>query len=110
MTALRNIRPADIPKISEIVLDVRAKPYILDLSPLSGELESQLVLGDTVMSGGVLDLDFIEELRLRRWARENYVPVPDREQTWHPIVHEEMVKKDKEGDISPVSYSHRWNQ
>jgi hypothetical protein len=49
------------------------------------------------MTSGVLaDVDFIEELRLRRWARENYVPPDQREQSWHPIVHEEMEKKDLE--------------
>ena len=50
------------------------------------------------MSSGVLelDLDLIEELRLRRWARENYVPPENRQRTWHPIVHEEMHKKDNE--------------
>ena len=47
-------------------------------------------------SGGVMDLDFIEELRLRRWARENYVPSSRRQVNWHPIVHEEMEKKDLE--------------
>jgi hypothetical protein len=41
-------------------------------------------------------LDFIEELRLRRWARENYVPSGRRQGNWHPIVHEEMEKKDLE--------------
>ena len=44
------------------------------------------------------ELDFIEELRLRRWARENYVSPDLRKQTWHPVVHEEMEKKDLEGD------------
>jgi hypothetical protein len=43
------------------------------------------------------DLDFIEELRLRRWARENYVPRTRRQESWHPIVHQEMEKKDLEG-------------
>ena len=42
------------------------------------------------------ELDFIEELRLRRWAREHYVPPSQRKQTWHPVVHEEMEKKDRE--------------
>ena len=62
------------------------------------------------MSSGVMEVDFIEELRLRRWARENYVPGPQREQNWHPIVHEEMEKKDNEADFTSVSNSHRWNQ
>jgi hypothetical protein len=42
------------------------------------------------------ELDFIEELRLRRWARENYVSPSERQQSWHPIVHDEMMKKDLE--------------
>jgi hypothetical protein len=47
------------------------------------------------------DLDFIEELRLRRWARENYVPREEREDSWHPIVHQEMEKKDLETSATP---------
>jgi hypothetical protein len=42
------------------------------------------------------DLDVIEELRLRRWARENYVPTPERDTTWHPIILDEMTRKDGE--------------
>jgi len=42
------------------------------------------------------DIDFIEELRLRRWARENYVPVAERPRDLHPIVREEMSRKDEE--------------
>jgi hypothetical protein len=47
-------------------------------------------------SGVGSELDFIEELRLRRWARENYVPRGQRQTSWHPVVHEEMEKKDVE--------------
>jgi len=53
----------------------------------------------------VAELDFIEELRLRRWARENYVPPESREQTWHPVVHEEMEKKDTEAGLVLVASS-----
>ena len=42
------------------------------------------------------EVDFIEELRLRRWARENYVPRDRREGSWHPVVHDEMTRKDDE--------------
>jgi hypothetical protein len=42
------------------------------------------------------ELDLIEELRMRRWARENYVPTVKRESTWHPVIHDEMVRKDRE--------------
>ena len=59
------------------------------------------------MSSGVmeLDLDLIEELRLRRWARENYVPPENRQRTWHPVVHEEMNKKDTEKGAPYLSKS-----
>ena len=42
------------------------------------------------------EVDFIEELRLRRWARENYVPSPQRDTAWHPIILDEMRRKDGE--------------
>lgn len=48
------------------------------------------------MSHGVLEMDLIEELRLRRWARENYVPPERRDRTWHPVIQDEMKKKDGE--------------
>ena len=42
------------------------------------------------------EVDFIEELRLRRWARENYVPHGQRELSWHPVILDEMGRKDVE--------------
>jgi len=42
------------------------------------------------------ELDFIEELRLRRWARENYVPEELRQMSWHPVILDEMSRKDIE--------------
>ena len=39
----------------------------------------------------------IAELRLRRWARENYVPEHLRDtESWHPVVLDEMQRKDDE--------------
>ena len=61
------------------------------------------------MSSSVLDLDIVEELRMRRWARENYVPVEQRKPSWHPIVHEEMEKKDRESGSSPVAPAYAWS-
>jgi hypothetical protein len=55
--------------------------------------------------GTSAELDFIEELRLRRWARENYVSREKRKASWHPIVLEEMDRKEEElteADVSPV--------
>jgi len=51
-----------------------------------------------VSSGVMSELDLIEELRLRRWARENYVPADERDAGWHPIILEEMRRKD--GEVS----------
>ena len=61
------------------------------------------------MSSGVLDVDFIEELRLRRWARENYVVPERRSRKWHPIVHQEMEKKDHEAGSPLAGAGYRWN-
>jgi hypothetical protein len=47
-------------------------------------------------NSGVAELDFIQELRLRRWAREHYVPRDQRDRTWHPVVHDEMDRKENE--------------
>lgn len=41
-------------------------------------------------------LDLVEELRLRRWARLNYAPSSERDPQWHPVVHEEMDRKESE--------------
>jgi hypothetical protein len=49
-------------------------------------------------NGFQFEVDFIEELRLRRWARENYVPANERNTSWHPIILEEMHSKD--GEVS----------
>ena len=49
-----------------------------------------------VMVSSGADLDFIEELRLRRWARENYAPRPQRQLSWHPVVLDEMSRRDVE--------------
>ena len=40
--------------------------------------------------------DLVEELRLRRWARENYVPPNRRDELWHPVVLDEMQRRDRE--------------
>lgn len=48
------------------------------------------------MSSATLEIDVIEELRLRRWARENYVADELRNTEWHPIVLDEMRRRDAE--------------
>jgi hypothetical protein len=49
-----------------------------------------------MLSSVAAEIDFIEELRLRRWARENYVPHSRRERSWHPVILDEMDRKDVE--------------
>ena len=45
---------------------------------------------------GEADIDPVEEIRLRTWARKNYAPPSEREETWHPIILDEMRRKDRE--------------
>ena len=62
------------------------------------------------MSSSVMaELDFIEELRLRRWARENYVPPKLRQGSWHPVVHQEMEKKDNEAGETKDRPAYAWS-
>ena len=48
-------------------------------------------LGIALVQGEILDTPY-----LRRWARENYVPRGRRQISWHPVVHEEMERKEFE--------------
>ena len=42
------------------------------------------------------DIDLIRELRLRQWARTHYVPADMRSNSWHPLVLDEMRRRDEE--------------
>jgi hypothetical protein len=56
-----------------------------------------------MLSSVAAEVDFIEELRLRRWAREHFVPRHLRELSWHPVILDEMDKKDNEfSEVEPV--------
>jgi hypothetical protein len=92
---------------AKTLLQGTVHPIYLHISTLAEGLF--FVLGERVMSSSVLaELDFIEELRLRRWARENYVPPGERKHTWHPVIHEEMDKKDHEAGTSTPAYA--WSE
>ncbi len=41
-------------------------------------------------------IDLIEEIRLRTWARRNYRRPEERDSRWHPVIHDEMKRKDAE--------------
>ena len=49
-----------------------------------------------------VSVDPVEEMRLRTWARKNYTPVEERDENWHPIVLDEMDRKDQEADLMAV--------
>ncbi|SFJ01429.1 hypothetical protein [Planctomicrobium piriforme] len=53
----------------------------------------------------IVELDLIEELQLRRWARLNHVPAAQRSLKWHEVIHDEMTRIDGEAlgaRIAPV--------
>ncbi len=43
-----------------------------------------------------MSVDAVDELRLRRWARQHYVTADQRDESWHPIVLDEMGRRDLE--------------
>jgi hypothetical protein len=53
-----------------------------------------MMLEPPTMGGS--EVDPIEEIRLRTWARKNYAPTHKRDETLHPIILDEMKRKDEE--------------
>lgn len=53
------------------------------------------------------ELDLIEELRLRRWARENYAPEHLRDGSWPAVVLDEMRARDAEQSVTGVNAARR---
>lgn len=49
----------------------------------------------------VAGIDPVEEMRLRTWARRHYAPARDRDHSWHPIILEEMQRRDLEASDPP---------
>jgi hypothetical protein len=93
------LRGGKIPRFSISALDFAFSTPTLECYHSRGMATFISVRG-AFMSHGVLEMDLIEELRLRRWARENYVPPEQRDRTWHPVIHDEMKKKDGEKSSS----------
>lgn len=40
-------------------------------------------------------VDPIEEMQLRTWARTHYLPPQKRDANWHPVILDEMSRKDR---------------
>jgi hypothetical protein len=49
-----------------------------------------------MQSDSTASVDLTKELRLRRWARQNYVSAEERCFDWHAIVLDEMKRRDAE--------------
>lgn len=48
------------------------------------------------MLDSAVELDPVEEMRLRTWARRHYAPTSERDSSWHPVILDEMRRKDGE--------------
>ena len=57
-------------------------------------MSSSMVLEPSVEGGS--EVDPIQEIRLRTWARKNYAPAHQRNDTLHPIILDEMKRKYEE--------------
>lgn len=55
---------------------------------------------ETSQDTRMLLVDPVEEMRLRTWARVNYQPRDERGSGLHPIVLDEMSRKDTESHAS----------
>jgi len=53
-------------------------------------------MNTAVMVEEEAEVDAIEEIRLRIWARKNYAPAKERDESLHPIILNEMRRKDQE--------------
>jgi hypothetical protein len=52
---------------------------------------STLLLEDAEVS-----VDPVLEIQLRTWARRNYTVAGERDQEWHPVILDEMRRRDEE--------------
>lgn len=68
------------------------------VSAVEEAIVSALVMLEQVSSH---DVDPVEEMRMRTWARRHYAPAEQRDGNWHPIVLDEMFRKDRESQIKP---------
>jgi hypothetical protein len=53
-------------------------------------------MGTSALLEREAEVDPVEEMRLRTWARRNYLPQNQRDTEMHPVVLDEMRRKDRE--------------
>ncbi|QDU79552.1 hypothetical protein Pla110_12630 [Polystyrenella longa] len=56
------------------------------------------LVADFMETAEAEEVDFIKEIRLRTWARQNYQSPGDRGNNLHPVVLDEMQKMDSESE------------
>lgn len=49
-----------------------------------------------MLGSDTFGIDLIGELQLRQWARSNYVSEDIRSTDWHPVILDEMRRRDEE--------------
>lgn len=55
-------------------------------------MNAAIAVADAVQDG---DVDVIDEIRLRTWARRNYASPNERDDDWHPVILDEMRRIDE---------------
>jgi hypothetical protein len=69
------------------------------VNPTFGEMETRGMNSTLALEAGTVlggDIDLVEEMRLRTWARRNHVASCEREDSWHPVILDEMARIDEE--------------
>lgn len=57
-----------------------------------------------MMGNDSRELDLVAELRLRQWARRNYVPAEQRKDAdWHAVVVNEMRRIDRDRNLAEAT-------
>ncbi|QDU06303.1 hypothetical protein V6x_60550 [Gimesia chilikensis] len=68
------------------------KPFVVRRRPLANSATIPFSAHQTDQ----LSVDAIEEIKLRTWARKNYTEVSQRDDLWHPVILDEMLRIDQE--------------
>lgn len=68
------------------------KPFAVRRRPLG----NSATIPFSAFQSDQLSVDAIEEMRLRTWARKNYIEESQRDDLWHPVILDEMIRIDQE--------------
>ena len=88
-------RPDDATGKRPIALNLRDSSSTVYLCNIAGKSEG-IMTETLLLEEPASKIDIVRELRLRQWARQNFVPTGQRKGTWHPVVLDEMRIRDRE--------------